>query len=83
VVIENKGYISAKPESGAATNLISIVSLSGDTKGRTWYDLELGAVVESNDDQSMRMKMKAMGQEISSQMAQAVTNLLKEVKAAQ
>lgn len=83
VVIENKGFISSKPDAGAATNLISIISLSGDTKGRTWYDPELGALVESNDDQSMRMKMKAMGQEMSTQMTQTVTNVLTDVKAAQ
>ncbi|MBK9137559.1 MAG: hypothetical protein IPM17_02155 [Verrucomicrobia bacterium] len=82
VLIETKGYLSSSPTSGTTTNLISISSLSGDTKGRLWYDPELGALVESNEAQNMRMKMKAMGQEASAQMTQSVTNTLKEVAVA-
>jgi hypothetical protein len=81
-LIESKGYLSSSPSSGASTNLISVTSLSGDTKGRMWFDPALGALVESNEDQNLRMKMKAMGQEISSQMTQAVTNRLKDVTSA-
>jgi hypothetical protein len=79
VLIETKGYLTGGPGSGASTNLMSITSLSGDTKGRMWFDPALGALVESNEDQNMRLKMKAMGQEISTQMTQSVTNALKEV----
>jgi hypothetical protein len=79
VLIETKGYLTGGPGSGANTNLMSITSLSGDTKGRMWFDPALGALVESNEDQNMRLKMKAMGQEISTQMTQSVTNALKEV----
>jgi hypothetical protein len=82
VLIETKGYLSSSPAAAGTTNLFSITSLSGDTKGRIWFDPELGALVESNEERNLRLKMKAMGQEMSAQMVQSVTNALREVSTA-
>jgi hypothetical protein len=51
----------------------------GDTKGRMLFDPELGMTIESTAQQKISMKASAMGQDMTIQMQQSVTNRLVEV----
>jgi hypothetical protein len=77
VRIDHTGTLSA--QAGDGTNMISLVSLAGDTQGQSWFDPEAGITRESRSVQKMTMQMKAMGQEMTSRMTQYFTNQLVEL----
>jgi hypothetical protein len=78
-VLEHIGTIASPPGAGAAGGQMAMTITGGDTKGRTWFDPELGMPIESTAEQKMSMKVSAMGQDMSIQMQQMVTNRLVEV----
>jgi hypothetical protein len=52
----------------AGTNVVTLASLTGETTGTTFFDAEAGVTRESTSLQKMELKLKAMGQDITSQM---------------
>ena len=76
--IDHTGTLKSSPTQG--TNAVSLVSLTGDTTGRMYFDAEAGVARETTAVQKMEMKLQAMGQDITSQMTQHVTNRLVEIR---
>jgi hypothetical protein len=76
-VLEHIGTITGAPGSGGGPLTMSITG--GDTKGRTLFDPELGMTIESTAQQKISMKASAMGQDMTIQMQQMITNRLVEV----
>jgi hypothetical protein len=77
-VLEHTGTIGRKEAEAADSSMLR--SMTGDTKGKTWFDPEAGAEVESIAFQNMLMKLDAMGQEASVNMKQSITNQLIDLK---
>ena len=78
-VLEHTGTISKKGgDASAESGMIS--AMDGTTKGKTWFDPEAGAELETISKQNIKMKMSMMGQDMAIDMVQSITNRLVEAK---
>ncbi|MBE7502687.1 MAG: hypothetical protein HS113_20845 [Verrucomicrobiales bacterium] len=76
-VLDHKGFITSK--AGSGTGPVSFSGVSGTTSGRSWYVPSVGTIIDSFADQKMKLKMKAMGQDVSMDMDQRVLTKMTEV----
>lgn len=78
-VLEHTGTIGKKGgDTSAEGSMIS--AIDGTTKGKTWFDPDAGAELETISKQTMKMKMSVMGQDMAIDMLQSITNRLVEAK---
>jgi hypothetical protein len=88
--LEFTGTIVTKPDPAAKPGALTISILDGTTTGVSWFDPELGIIIDTtmNQDMKMVMNMPLPGkpgaaprmQNITSQMSQAMTIKLASVK---
>ena len=76
-LLEHTGTILTKP--GGEKAMFNMNITGGSTSGKTWFDPELGMMVESNGTQTMSLKLEVNAQTITTQITQMITNKLVEV----
>jgi hypothetical protein len=91
--LETQGTLKTKTEASAASNGMTMSITDGDTSGISWFDPELGMIIETVVNQNMKMNMTVPAnpraktpatagktQTISTVMKQEVTMKLESVK---
>jgi len=88
--LETQGTLKSKPDPNAAAGGMSMTISDGNVSGVSWFDPELGMVIDASADQDMKMNMtmpmnprgNATGktQTITSTMKQVVAIKLESVK---
>ena len=79
--IESKGEITSTPTGGAngPAAALSIQIEEGTMTGSSWFDPELGMVVDSDSDQNLTLKITTRGQILTSRAKQKVIYKLVDV----
>jgi hypothetical protein len=82
--LDFQGTVKNKPDLDSKPTGMSISGLDGTTSGTSWFDPELGTIIDTiiNQDMNMVMNMRAAGsaQSITNQMHQVITIKLISVK---
>jgi hypothetical protein len=77
-VLSHTGKISS--QGGTSTSGVNMSIDSGKTTGKSWFDPELGTLVDTSADQTMNLKMKVQGKDMTSKMDQTVSMKLVKVE---
>jgi hypothetical protein len=76
--LEFQGSMKSKPDQEPTTTRMSVSVLNGETSGVSWFDPELGTVIETTMNQDMDMKMTMPMPGRGKNAMQTLTNVMKQ-----